>query len=290
MARNRTIKPEFWTSEQVMDCSIEACALFIGIWNFSDDGGRHPANTKRIKAEVFPSRDVTDSDVGRWIGELLERKLLRHYEIEGRGYWEVTGWKAHQTVQRPTYLYPDDSGTIPMSHNGKRYGNGKEQAIPGTFQDHSRNVPATTERNATERNLTDYVRPFVASDHFELWPEAIRRAALAAKRLWPKKGPREIPDRDRDELKKLAFLSLTAFSENWFNDAVNGTIVKKANNPAAYLRGILRDTAKKQGRSLNDLLDSVEIPAKQPTSPGKNIDVAGLLKNPTQGSDDGTET
>ena len=42
MARIRTIKPEFWTSEQVVDCSPTARLLFIGLWNFCDDGGVHP--------------------------------------------------------------------------------------------------------------------------------------------------------------------------------------------------------------------------------------------------------
>jgi len=34
MARIRTIKPEFWTAEQVMELSRDARLLFIGMWNF----------------------------------------------------------------------------------------------------------------------------------------------------------------------------------------------------------------------------------------------------------------
>ena len=41
MARIRSIKPEFWTAEQVMECSPMARLLFIGMWNFCDDGGNH---------------------------------------------------------------------------------------------------------------------------------------------------------------------------------------------------------------------------------------------------------
>ncbi len=43
MARIRSIKTEFWTAEQVMECSPIARLLFIGMWNFCDDGGNHPA-------------------------------------------------------------------------------------------------------------------------------------------------------------------------------------------------------------------------------------------------------
>jgi hypothetical protein len=49
MARIRTVKPEFWTSEQVMNCSRDARLLFIGMWNFCDDGGNHPASAKTLK-------------------------------------------------------------------------------------------------------------------------------------------------------------------------------------------------------------------------------------------------
>lgn len=37
MPRIRTIKPEYWTSEQVLDLSIPARLAFIGLWNFCDD-------------------------------------------------------------------------------------------------------------------------------------------------------------------------------------------------------------------------------------------------------------
>ncbi len=44
MARIRTTKPEFFTSEQVMNLSIFARFAFLGMWNFCDDGGNHPAS------------------------------------------------------------------------------------------------------------------------------------------------------------------------------------------------------------------------------------------------------
>ncbi len=58
MARIRTIKPEFWTSEQVMECAPLARLLFIGLWNFCDDAGRMALSPKRIKAQILPSDDV----------------------------------------------------------------------------------------------------------------------------------------------------------------------------------------------------------------------------------------
>ena len=58
MPRNRMIKSEFWTSEQIIFCSPLARLLFIGLWNFADDNGVHPASYIKIKAEVFPGDNI----------------------------------------------------------------------------------------------------------------------------------------------------------------------------------------------------------------------------------------
>ena len=101
MARIRTIKPEFWTAEQVMELSRDARLLFIGMWNFCDDAGVHPAAHKTLKAEVFPGDDITGVDVKRMVDEIIAQGLLGEFEHEGRRWWYVTGWK-HQLINRPT--------------------------------------------------------------------------------------------------------------------------------------------------------------------------------------------
>lgn len=69
MARIRTIKPEFWVSEQIAECSTSARLLFVGLWNFCDDAGVHPAKPKTLKAELFPMDDITTGDVAGWMAE-----------------------------------------------------------------------------------------------------------------------------------------------------------------------------------------------------------------------------
>lgn len=111
MARIRTIKPEFWTSEQVMNCSRDARLLFIGLWNFCDDGGNHPASAKTLKAEVFPGDDKLETaDVMTWVDELIEQDLVSEYEVEGREFWHVTGWH-HQRIDQPTLRHPSSGDT-----------------------------------------------------------------------------------------------------------------------------------------------------------------------------------
>lgn len=114
MARIRTVKPEFWTAEQVMELSPMARLLFIGMWNFCDDRGVHPVAYKTLKAEVFPADDLLSSDVERLVGELIAQGLLSEFEAEGRRWWFVTGWH-HQVINRPSKSrYPEPPRNAPL--------------------------------------------------------------------------------------------------------------------------------------------------------------------------------
>lgn len=112
MARIRSIKPQFWTSEQVAECSPNARLLFIGLWNFCDDYGIHPASVKRLKMEIYPSDDFCSADIRRMIDELIANGLIEEYEIEGIQYWRVTGWDKHQKPDTKTGLYPMPDGQV----------------------------------------------------------------------------------------------------------------------------------------------------------------------------------
>ena len=50
-------------SEQVMECSLNARLLFIGMWNFADDCGRFPLAPKTIKAQIFPGDDISSETI-----------------------------------------------------------------------------------------------------------------------------------------------------------------------------------------------------------------------------------
>lgn len=106
MSRIRTIKPEFWTSEQVISCSRDARLMFIGLWNFCDDNGVHTASLVRVKAEIFPADNISISEISSLIEELKLHKLLIEYEVEDHKYWMVTGWKLHQKIDRPNPKHP----------------------------------------------------------------------------------------------------------------------------------------------------------------------------------------
>jgi len=112
VSRIRTIKPQFFTSEQVADCSVAARLAFIGMWCFCDDYGIHPASPARLKMEVFPADGIGREEVAGLVDELKRAGLIEEYEIEGARYWRVTGWDKHQKIDSKTGLYPLPSGEV----------------------------------------------------------------------------------------------------------------------------------------------------------------------------------
>ena len=80
MARIRTVKPEFWTSSQIVECSPIARLAFIGMWNFCDDRGIHVADFRRLKMEVFPGDEIAVADIEVCINELLVGATSPHLQ------------------------------------------------------------------------------------------------------------------------------------------------------------------------------------------------------------------
>ena len=100
MARIRTIKPEFWTSKQITECSLNARLLFIGLWNFCDDAGRHPLKLDEIKTNIFPDDDIDSVTVQGMCNELSVNGLITGYVVDGQEYLQVADWH-HQKINRP---------------------------------------------------------------------------------------------------------------------------------------------------------------------------------------------
>lgn len=99
MARIRTVKPEFWTDEKVVECTIPARLLFIGLFNFANDLGCMERSHKRIKMQVFPA-DLIDCEP--LIAELITHGLLTEYSVNGQEYLHIKGFAKHQKINRPS--------------------------------------------------------------------------------------------------------------------------------------------------------------------------------------------
>lgn len=126
MARIRTIKPDFWTDEKIVELSMSARLLFIGLWNFCDDEGRMQYSTKKIKMQIFPADNI---DTHELLTELAVIGVIDVYAVEDKEYIQISNWKKHQAVNRPTASkHPDKSkahGVLNVGREREREREGK---------------------------------------------------------------------------------------------------------------------------------------------------------------------
>lgn len=92
MARIRTIKPEFFTSEDIVSLSPMARLLYIAVWCEADREGRLLWKPKTLKLRYFPADDC---DIGPLATELIVAGLVVEY---GDGYAYVPSFAKHQHI------------------------------------------------------------------------------------------------------------------------------------------------------------------------------------------------
>lgn len=93
MARIRTIKPQFFTSEDVTAQSPLARLLFVGLFTECDRDGRVEDRPRTLKMRLLPEDDV-DVDALLWC--LVDGGLIRRYEANGVNVIQVSGFQKHQ--------------------------------------------------------------------------------------------------------------------------------------------------------------------------------------------------
>lgn len=100
MARIRTVKPEFFTSEDIVGLSPFARLLFIATWCEADREGRLPWKTRTLKLRYFPGDSF---DIDACARELVASGLVVLY---GDGLAFIPTFAKHQ------HLNPRESASI----------------------------------------------------------------------------------------------------------------------------------------------------------------------------------
>lgn len=95
MSRQRMIRPEFFTDEDLTELPPFTRLLFIGLWTLADREGRLKDRPKGIKLAIFPADDV---DVDAHLTALHEVGSIRRYEVDGERYIDIPGFITHQRV------------------------------------------------------------------------------------------------------------------------------------------------------------------------------------------------
>lgn len=154
MARIRTVKPEFFTSESVLAVSPLARLFFIGLWCEADREGRLKWKPKTLKFRYLPSDSV---NIEKLCLELESEKMIVTYAIDGVDYCEIPSFTSHQVInnrEKESILPSRDSDASTTRESGRKEGKeGKERK--GT----TRFTPPTLEQviqyNIERKNFVD---------------------------------------------------------------------------------------------------------------------------------------
>lgn len=126
MARIRTIKPDFFQSEDNINLSYRARLTWIALWTYVDDDGRCKDNPRLIKGHAWPLEDdVTAAEVEKDLAELHERDRIIRYEVNGERLLEIRKWRDHQRIAKPTRSKLPPS-PVSVSHHSEPLSNPSE--------------------------------------------------------------------------------------------------------------------------------------------------------------------
>jgi hypothetical protein len=120
VARIRSIKPDFFTSETIASLPLSARLTFIGLWTYVDDNGVGLYNEMLINAAVWPLEEDSLETLARTredLASLSRIGLVRVYRDSRKRYLFVTSWDEHQKVdhpRKPRYPRPDTEGCGPV--------------------------------------------------------------------------------------------------------------------------------------------------------------------------------
>lgn len=185
MARIRTIKPEFFTSEDIVGLSPLARLLYIATWCEADREGRLAWKPRTMKLRYFPADDC---DIDALARELVASGLVIPY---GDGLAYIPSFNVHQHInprETPSNLpNPDASArvtdaSLPVSDaQGGREGKGREGKEHASRRESRKRAPLKTSL-PEGFGISDRVRQWAAEKghgRLEQHLESFRGKAMA---------------------------------------------------------------------------------------------------------------
>ena len=144
--RIRSIKPEFWRSDDIDALDWETRLVFIGLWSYVDDNGVGVYKMPNIVSDLFASdfyRDPTAtlSRVSEALKRLESRSMIDLYRVGERDYLYITNWERHQRVNnpnKPRYPLPTSENVEPIEGLSRSDAGSGEALSPGTGEQGNR--------------------------------------------------------------------------------------------------------------------------------------------------------
>jgi hypothetical protein len=185
--RIRSIKPEFWRSDDIASLSWADRLLFIGLWSYVDDNGVGRDVDKLIVADLFPLEDDprdTLATVSRGLSNLSAAGLIERYDVDRKPYLHIASWDNHQRIDKPNkarYPLPTCGNAVPRDTPATPSRDTLDIPAPGAVEQRNR---GTREQGRQTRRT----QPASEDVEFDLfWAAYPRRDAKGtARAAWAK--------------------------------------------------------------------------------------------------------
>jgi hypothetical protein len=229
MGRIRTIKPEFFTHEELSALDAETHLFAAGLLCYSDDFGYFNANPKLAAAAVFPIRE-SSSGVPEIFRRLREIGFIcLGYTPDGKQWGKIAKFGTHQRVSHPT---PSKIKDLPIKWQD--YGTSPEEfvSLPETFVPEGNREQGTGNREGEARPLPSPLKKELSDAGSELmaanWlleelcipaDNGVRKVAAESIRMLAKEGG-TIEDATRYifEAGRQAIADGETITRFWFSD------------------------------------------------------------------------
>jgi hypothetical protein len=166
MARIRTIKPEFFTSEDIVALPPLTRLLYIAIWCEADKEGRLPWKPMTFKLRYFPADNC---DIKAMCAELVEAGLVVLYS-EGLAYIPSFGKHQHINPRESQSTLPSPHA-CPTRHDASARVSDGESTV--TDAQGGREGKGTLDTRDASRE----VEPAGFADFWAAWPTSDRKQA-----------------------------------------------------------------------------------------------------------------
>lgn len=191
--RIRSIKPEFWRSDDIDALDWDTRLVFIGLWSYVDDNGVGIYKMSNIVSDLFASDfyrnpTATLSRVSGALNRLESRSMIDLYRSGDREYLYITNWERHQRVNnpnKPRYPLPTSENSEPAEALSRSDVEPRETVPPGTGEQGSSGTEEQRKSKPRERGgyspefdtfWATYPRKEAKRQAWKAWGKAIERA------------------------------------------------------------------------------------------------------------------
>ena len=183
MPKIRGIHPGYWTDEDIVELSIPARLLFIGLWTYACDNGHLDDKPKQIRMRLFPADDVnvdkmldelvTQGRITRESGTITIHKFAHHQKPHTR-WWstcdlplcvppEGAGQRGKKPSETPSQPSPHGGATV--VHGGSPDDVDCDVDVDGDGESDTAETEAPKRTKARRKPKTPLPENFVPNDN-----------------------------------------------------------------------------------------------------------------------------